>query len=101
MTIAMISDAPQINAGDLTFRPLAVPSRGSQELAVWRAELLVGASSGAHSLNRGKILVVTEGRITLHTGGNSVTEGVRDALILLSTPRSSRGTRAMHSGQQR
>jgi len=82
MPIAQLTDAPHFEAGAIHFRPLAVPSRGSAELATWRAELPAGASSGVHSLDHEQLMVVSEGAVTLHTGATAVTAHAGDVLIL-------------------
>ncbi|MEU1626799.1 cupin domain-containing protein [Streptomyces sp. NPDC020096] len=65
-----------------TFRPLAVPSRGSSELAVWSLELAPGAASERHRMDREEVFVVVSGQIAASVGGEEVAAGPGDAIIV-------------------
>ncbi|MEZ0073724.1 cupin domain-containing protein [Planotetraspora sp. GP83] len=81
MTVATLADAPAFQFDGVTFRPLAVPSRGSTELAVWRAELPPGKVGAEHSLTHEEILIVLKGTVTGTIGGRPVVAGPGDAVI--------------------
>jgi len=80
--IATLKDAPTFQAGSITFRVLATPSRGSHEITTWRAELAPNASSGVHSLDHEQLMVVSDGAVTLIANGTALTGGPGDVLIL-------------------
>lgn len=82
MPVATLADAPEFALGDAVFRPLAVPSRGSTELAVWALDLAVGMTGEAHSLDREEVLVIHSGHILATIGTQDVQAGPGDAVIV-------------------
>ncbi|KWT56950.1 cupin [Streptomyces albus subsp. albus] len=82
MPLSTGADAPVFERPGFTFRPLAVPSRGSTELAVWTLHAAPGATSEPHSLNHEEIFVVQSGRIAATVGGEEVVAGPGDAIIV-------------------
>ncbi|MBA3277863.1 MAG: hypothetical protein H0U22_03940 [Geodermatophilaceae bacterium] len=44
MPVATLSGAPEFAFGEVVFRSLAVPSRGSTRFAIWALELAPGMS---------------------------------------------------------
>lgn len=82
MTIATLAEAKVFTLHGFTFRPLAVPSRGSSDLAVWAVEAEPGAKSELHSMDREEVFVVQRGRITATVGGEHCEVGAGDALIV-------------------
>jgi len=82
MRIATLADAPVFELGALRLRPLAVPSRGSRELAVWRVDLPAGGTSGPHALDHEQVIVIGTGSVTAYIEGRRTTAGPGDALIL-------------------
>jgi len=82
MSVATIADAKVFTLHGFTFRPLAVPSRGSTDLAVWLVEVAPGAISEVHSMDREEIFVVQRGRLVADVGGRHCDVGVGDALIV-------------------
>lgn len=82
MTVATLSDAPEYALGDAVFRSLAVPSRGSTELAVWALDLAPGMNGDAHSLDREEVLVINSGRMSATIGVRDVEAGPGDAIIV-------------------
>lgn len=82
MPVATLSDAPEFALGDAVFRSLAVPSRGSTELAVWALELAPGMSGDAHSLDCEEVLVIHSGRISAIIGDQEIQAGPGDAVIV-------------------
>jgi quercetin dioxygenase-like cupin family protein len=76
-----LADAPIFEFDGSVFRSLAVPSRGTTELAVWRVQLPPGSKSQEHSLDREEILVVLTGALTGTIGGKTQTAGPGDAVI--------------------
>ncbi|WP_214108104.1 cupin domain-containing protein [Acrocarpospora catenulata] len=82
MTTATLADAPVFERDGSTIRSLAVPSRGSTELAVWSLEFEPGARSPEHSVDREEVFVVQSGRLVAHVGGREHVAGPGDALIV-------------------
>lgn len=82
MPLATLADAPTFARGGFTFRSLAVPSRGSSELAVWALEVAPGARSEPHSLDREEVFVVRAGALEATVGGESHALAAGDALIV-------------------
>ncbi|MFF4988686.1 cupin domain-containing protein [Streptosporangium saharense] len=82
MTVANLADAPVFANGDTTTRSLAVPSRGSSELAVWAFDMNPGASGPEHTVDREEVFVVTSGRVVAVLGGVEHVAGEGDALIV-------------------
>ncbi|MBG0827054.1 cupin domain-containing protein [Planomonospora sp. ID67723] len=82
MTTATLADAPVFELDGFTFRPLAVPSRGSAELAVWSIELAPGSSSQEHTVDREEVFVARSGRIEGVIGGVDHVIEAGDAMIL-------------------
>lgn len=82
MPHATLADAPVFDRDGFTFRPLAVPSRGSSELAVWQLEGAPGASSTPHSIDREEVFVVARGRVRATIGDEEHVVAAGDALIV-------------------
>ncbi|TNC21418.1 cupin domain-containing protein [Amycolatopsis alkalitolerans] len=82
MPVVSLADAPTFQNHGFTFRPLAVPSRGSTELAVWALEAAPGAASERHTVSREEVLVVQEGRISAEIGDGKHELVPGDALIV-------------------
>jgi mannose-6-phosphate isomerase-like protein (cupin superfamily) len=82
MPVATLSGAPVFEREGFVFRPLAVPSRGSTELALWALEVAPGAASETHSVDREEVFVVNFGTVSASIDGadNGVADG--DALIV-------------------
>jgi mannose-6-phosphate isomerase-like protein (cupin superfamily) len=80
--LSTIADAPHFARDGFTFRPLAVPSRGSTELAVWALEVEPGAASEIHSMDREEVFVVVNGEVTATVAGREVAAGPGDAIIV-------------------
>ena len=82
MTVATLSEAPTFARDGFTFRPLAVPSRGSSELAIWLLEGDPGAGSVEHSIDHEEVFVVHSGRLSGVIAGVPQAAGPGDALIV-------------------
>ena len=82
MTLTTIADAKTFENAGFTFRPLAVPSRGSTELAVWAVDVAPGAESERHSVSREEVFVVRSGEIVAEIGGVEYRPAPGDAIIL-------------------
>ncbi|MDW5596641.1 cupin domain-containing protein [Conexibacter stalactiti] len=82
MPLATLADAPTFAREGFTFRSLAVPSRGSAELAVWALEAAPGACSEPHSLDREEVFVVAAGTLTATVGDERHALAAGDALIV-------------------
>ena len=82
MPLSTLADAPRFARDGFTFRPLAVPSRGSTELAVWALELEPGATSETHSMDREEVFVVVGGAVSATVADREVSAGPGDAIIV-------------------
>lgn len=82
MPLTTLADAPTFERDGFTFRPLAVPSRGSTELAIWALELEPGADSEVHSMDREEVFVVVEGEVGATVAGEEVLARAGDAIIV-------------------
>jgi len=81
MTLSTLSGAPVIENGGFVFRPLAVPSRGSRELAVWSLEVAPGAESDAHTASREEVFLLRSGTIAIEVGDDVHKPSPGDAVI--------------------
>ncbi len=82
MSLSTLADAPTFERDGFTFRPLAVPSRGSTELAIWALELGPGVHSEIHSMDREEVFVVVEGKVFATVADEDVLAGAGDAIIV-------------------
>ncbi|MER7989368.1 cupin domain-containing protein [Streptomyces noursei] len=82
MPLTPLADAPTFERDGFTFRPLAVPSRGSTELAIWALDLAPGVHSETHSMDREEVFVVIEGKVSATIAGEDVHAEAGDALIV-------------------
>ncbi|MEV8634752.1 cupin domain-containing protein [Streptosporangium sp. NPDC051023] len=82
MTIANLLDAPVFDNGGITMRSLAVPSRGSSELAIWSFDMAPGAAGAEHTVDREEVFVAQSGRIVGVLGGVEHVIEAGDALIV-------------------
>ncbi|MEU3271313.1 cupin domain-containing protein [Saccharomonospora sp. NPDC006951] len=81
MTLATYADAPVFSNAGFVFRSLAVPSRGSAELAVWSLEAGPGATSELHTVDREEVFVLHEGRVIVEVDGDAHELGPGDAAM--------------------
>ncbi|WP_020667875.1 cupin domain-containing protein [Amycolatopsis nigrescens] len=81
MTVATLAGAPEIENAGFVFRPLAVPSRGSTELAVWSVEASPGARSETHTVDKEEVFVLQEGSATVLIGDREHVLGPGDTAI--------------------
>ncbi len=65
-----------------TFRPLATPSLGATELAIWHVDAPPGAASPPHSMSREEVFVVQGGRLDATVDGVDVELAPGDALTV-------------------
>ncbi|GAA0395416.1 cupin [Acrocarpospora corrugata] len=82
MSTVTRADAPVFERDGTTIHSLAVPSRGSKELAVWSLEFAPGARSPEHSVDREEVFVVQAGRLLVTIDGVEHAAGPGDALIV-------------------
>lgn len=68
MTLASFAGAPRFDNGGFVARSLAVPSRGSTELAVWSLEAAPGAVSERHTVDREEVFVLQDGQLVVEVG---------------------------------
>ncbi len=77
-----LAEAPAFDRHGFIFRPLAAPSRGSTELAVWTVDIAPGLVSEAHSMDREEVFVVVAGQISATVGGEEIDAVAGDAVII-------------------
>lgn len=82
MPVSTLAEAKVFEREGFTFRPLAVPSRGSTELALWALEFAPGAVSEVHHMDREEIFVVVSGAVSATVAGEELTAGPGDAIIV-------------------
>jgi mannose-6-phosphate isomerase-like protein (cupin superfamily) len=80
--VSTFAEAKTIELNGLTAHPMAVPSRGSAELAVWHLELAPGVAGEEHTVDREEVFVMRSGRLTGALGGEPCEVGPGDALIV-------------------
>lgn len=77
MPLATAADAPVFERGGFVFRSLAVPSRGSTEIALWTVDVPEGAESERHQVDKEEVFYVLEGKVRIQ----GVDAGPGDAVI--------------------
>jgi mannose-6-phosphate isomerase-like protein (cupin superfamily) len=82
MPVSTLATAEEIKFHGLTAHPIAVPSRGSAELAVWHLEIPPGLHGETHTVDREEVFVVRTGRLSGTLGGEPCEVGPGDALIV-------------------
>ena len=71
MPVLSPADARVHEHGGFTFTSLAVPSRGTAELALWTVEVPAGATSEPHSMDREEVFWVAAGAVTAEGVGTA------------------------------
>jgi quercetin dioxygenase-like cupin family protein len=82
MTLASLSEAPTIDNAGFVFRPPALPSRGSAELAIWSVEVAPGAHSEPHTVSREEVFRLRSGRVSVEVGDKVPEPAPGDAIIV-------------------
>ncbi|GAB2833305.1 cupin domain-containing protein [Actinoallomurus bryophytorum] len=82
MPVSTLAEARTIEFHGLTARPIAVPSRGTSELAIWHLEVGPGVRGEEHTVDREEVFVVRTGRLSGTLGGEPCEAGPGDALIV-------------------
>jgi quercetin dioxygenase-like cupin family protein len=82
MPVSTLAEAKTIEFHGLTARPIAVPSRGTAELAIWHLEIAPGLRGEEHTVDREEVFVVRAGRLSGTLGGEPCEAGPGDALIV-------------------
>jgi mannose-6-phosphate isomerase-like protein (cupin superfamily) len=82
MPVSTLAEAKKIEFHGLTARPIAVPSRGTAELAIWHLAVGPGVSGEEHTVDREEVFVVRSGRLAGTLGGEPCEVGPGDALIV-------------------
>lgn len=82
MPVTKFTDAPTLTIPGLTVRPVAVPSRGSAELAIWLMEVAAGSSGEPHTVNCEEVFVIRSGTVTATLDGEKHPLTTGDALIV-------------------
>ncbi|GAA3209144.1 cupin domain-containing protein [Actinocorallia longicatena] len=81
MTLATSAAATVIDNGDFVMTPLAVPSRGSVQLAMWTVTATGPSRSPVHSVDHEEVFYVQSGTFTATIDGVEHTAGPGDALM--------------------
>jgi mannose-6-phosphate isomerase-like protein (cupin superfamily) len=69
-TILRAADAPQFDLPGVTFRAAAAPSRGSEQVCLWRLTVAAGhVGDQAHWLDRDEVFLVASGEVALGPDG--------------------------------
>jgi mannose-6-phosphate isomerase-like protein (cupin superfamily) len=82
MPVSTLAEAKKIEFHGLTAYPMAVPSRGSAELAIWYLDVPPGVRGEEHTVDREEVFVVRAGRLSGTIGEDSWEAGPGDALIV-------------------
>lgn len=82
MALASLADAPKFENSGLVFRPLAVPSRGSTQLAVWTLEVPSGAATERHTVSHEEVFVLQAGEARFEVGDAVHNLKAGDAVIV-------------------
>src|SRR4051812_50185474 len=82
MPVSTLAEAKKIEFHGLTARPIAVPSRGTAELAIWHLEVAPGLRGDEHTVDREEVFVVRKGRLAATLGGERCEGGAGDALTV-------------------
>ncbi|GLZ32574.1 cupin [Lentzea sp. NBRC 105346] len=65
MPLATAAAAPVFERHGFVFRSLAVPSRGSEEIALWTVDVPENADSESHQVDKEEVFYVLEGRVRI------------------------------------
>jgi mannose-6-phosphate isomerase-like protein (cupin superfamily) len=82
MPVSALAEAKKIEFHGLTAHPIAVPSRGTAELAIWHLEVEPGVRGEEHTVDREEVFVIRTGRLSGTLGGEPCEVGPGDALIV-------------------
>lgn len=82
MPVIRSADSPVVEAHGVVAHPLAVPSRGSNELAIWYLTVPPGGSAQTHTVDREEVFVVQTGELAGHLDDDAVTVSAGDALVV-------------------
>lgn len=75
-------DATMFERDGFRFFPLAVPSLGATELAVWALEVPAGAVSEPHSMDREEVFVLQAGGLMASIGDETFALSAGDTLTV-------------------
>lgn len=82
MALITLSEAPAVEIPGIIGRPLAVPSRGSTQLAVWALEVAPGITGQPHTVDREEVFVLQAGHLQGTVGAEEFELAVGDALLV-------------------
>ncbi|TLW90569.1 cupin domain-containing protein [Saccharomonospora piscinae] len=82
MAVVTRAQAPRFERTGFTFHPLAVPSRGSTQLAVWALDAAPGARSERHTVDVEEVFVLHDGAVTIELGDTAEPLSPGDAAIV-------------------
>ena len=81
-SITRVGDAPAHEMHGFTFTPLATPSRGSSQLALWTVDAPARSASPQHSMSHDEVFLVQSGRLVAAVAGEDVELTPGDALTV-------------------
>jgi len=82
MALITHADAPTVAIPGIRARPMAVPSRGSTELAIWYLEVAPGVTGEPHTVDREEVFVLQSGQATAALDGTEYRISPGDALLV-------------------
>ena len=82
MALISHADAPTVAIPGIQARPMAVPSRGSTELAIWYLEVRPGVTGEPHTVDREEVFVLQSGQGTADLDGVEYRIEPGDALLV-------------------
>ncbi len=81
--MVLTSEAAKVfETPNASMRTLAAPSRGAQELSLWRVEMRAGQAGPQHAVDREQVWVLLEGRAAAIVDGCAETADAGDVLVL-------------------
>lgn len=81
-TIIRGADAPQFGDADTIITGYASPTRGSENVAVWKVSLAPGAADPRHELTDGEVFIVLGGEACFDVQGRRHQVAVGDAICV-------------------
>ncbi len=82
MHLIQHSEAPVFAAGDTSVTGYAAPSRGAEQVSLWRLDLAAGSTSPLHYMDCEEVFLGLQGAALVTVNGSEHTIGSGDCLIL-------------------
>jgi quercetin dioxygenase-like cupin family protein len=84
MPVERAHEHPTFEMGEVRITSFAAPARGSEETALFRADIPPGAGLPPHRHDHFDVFAVTEGTCTFHLGDETFTLAVGDGAVVPS-----------------